>query len=222
MASATPPELAYQLGEESLEGASKSDFHLLKQALLNERNAPEILEYKSELVERIESQLDNQEALIEDLEADVDKSAIRFIFLHEKDRLKFLLKSYLRTRMRKIERYVEHILDTDELHARLAPHEGAYAQEYFVMIGKHLKEAVLEHLPESFQSLVKESANSETKDTIPTPDFDVHVFCRVLEDCGHIPIDSQGSTVDMEKDDVYIIRYRPIANLLYQNQVELV
>ena len=47
---------------------TQSDFQLLKQALLNERCAPDILQYETELVERTGEALARQEAVIDDLE----------------------------------------------------------------------------------------------------------------------------------------------------------
>ena len=47
---------------------TQSDFQLLKQALLNERCAPDVLQYETELVARAGEALSRQEAVIDDLE----------------------------------------------------------------------------------------------------------------------------------------------------------
>lgn len=44
----------------------------------------------------------------------------------------------------------------------------------------------------NFNSLVKESAASEQRDMIDSPDVESHVFCRVLTDCGAIAVDNHG------------------------------
>jgi hypothetical protein len=60
---------------------TQSDFQLLKQALLNERCAPDVLQYETELVERAGEALARQEAVIDDLEqlpdADLHRQARR-------------------------------------------------------------------------------------------------------------------------------------------------
>lgn len=44
----------------------------------------------------------------------------------------------------------------------------------------------------NFQDLVKESSASAGKDMVDRPAMDKHVFCRVLEDCGHVELDDEG------------------------------
>jgi len=44
----------------------------------------------------------------------------------------------------------------------------------------------------NFRELVRESSASADKDMVDRPDLDRHVFCRVLEDCGHVALDRHG------------------------------
>lgn len=85
-----------------------------------------------------------------------------------------------------------HILDNASLKARLSEREDAYAQEYFMLHGTHLKQTVGSQLPEAFSSLVRQVAAQTEKDMMPMPDLDKHVFCRVLGDLGQVPVDEQG------------------------------
>ncbi len=65
-------------------------------------------------------------------------------------------------------------------------------QDYFIKTGLHLKDAVTAHLPEEFNSLVRQSNVSEGHDMLSAPDLDAHVFVRVLEDRGAINLDPEG------------------------------
>ena len=65
-------------------------------------------------------------------------------------------------------------------------------QDYFIKTGLHLKDAVTAHLPEEFNSLVRQSNVSEGHDMLSAPDLDAHVFVRVLEDRGAITLDPEG------------------------------
>ena len=47
----------------------------------------------------------------------------------EIDRVKYLLASYLRTRLRKLEKYAFHVLSNQALHRRMSPHEFAFVNE---------------------------------------------------------------------------------------------
>eukprot|EP00798_Chlamydomonas_sp_ICE-L_P003202 gene3202-13222_t len=138
---------------------------------------------------------------------------------------KYLLKLYYKTRLRKIEKYAAMILDDDEMSKRLCKNEQAYCQDYFFVVGRCLKDSVLDHLPKDFQHLVKMSDMSEGNDLIPRPPLDSHVFCKLTDDVGLVTIKGGGEddqVVDMKKDDVFIIRYEAIADLVRDNQAMLI
>eukprot|EP00878_Enallax_costatus_P020524 GHUV01021701.1.p1 GENE.GHUV01021701.1~~GHUV01021701.1.p1 ORF type:complete len:129 (+),score=17.89 GHUV01021701.1:176-562(+) len=82
-----------------------SDFQLLKRALLNERMAPEILQYQEDLVERIKLGLQRQEEELVAMESQKEMDLVRQVLSYERDRVRYLLKSYLRARLQKIQQY---------------------------------------------------------------------------------------------------------------------
>ncbi len=51
---------------------------------------------------------------------------------------------------------------------------------------------MLSHLPEEFNSLVRQSNVSEGHDMLSAPNLDAHVFVRVLEDRGAVNLDPEG------------------------------
>jgi hypothetical protein len=59
---------------------------------------------------------------------------VRQLLSYERDRVRYLLKAYLR--------------------ARLSPAEVRFAQQFFVALGRSLKTSVLDDLPAQYQSLV--------------------------------------------------------------------
>lgn len=61
-----------------------------------------------------------------------------------------------------------------------------------MLSGSHLKTAAANHLPEAFNSLVRSAGAASHKDLVPTFNLDRHVFCRVLEDRGHVTVDDEG------------------------------
>ena len=66
------------------------------------------------------------------------------------------------------------------------------AQEYFVAYASHMRENVLEQLPDGFQDLTQQSETGTAKDTFPQPQLDRHIFCRVLEDRGTVDLGNDG------------------------------
>ncbi|KAK9904920.1 hypothetical protein WJX75_005594 [Coccomyxa subellipsoidea] len=202
----------------------ESDLILMKKAYINEKAAPELLEYQTDLLARLQDQVHNQEDTVANTDSThAEGSLVRAIWRLELARAKHLLRAYLRTRLIKLERHVTAVLDNPAMQARLSPLELQYAKDYFVKTGLHLKDAVLAHMPEEFNSLVRQSNVSEGHDMLSAPNLEAHVFVRVLEDRGAVNLDPEGDdVVELNKDDLYIIRYEPIRDLLKDNWVELV
>ena len=82
----------------------------------------------------------------------------------EVKRINYMLRVYLRTRLRKIESFVLHILDNADMYARLSPQEQEYARSYTDAMDHLFTSSVLTHLPENFDSLLKQSNASEEQD----------------------------------------------------------
>ena len=62
--------------------------------------------------------------------------------------VRYMLRGYLRVRLRKIEEYVMAILDDTDAMARLSEKERAFAQQYFRLFGVQMQDCLLMHLPE--------------------------------------------------------------------------
>jgi GINS complex subunit 4 len=195
---------------------------LSSQAIFNEKNAPEVLHYRDDLMDELQALVKQQEEAVEDLEKDHRHELKRTVFSLELKRAKYLLRLYLRTRLFKIESQAAHILGHQELIDRLSPLEQSFTQDYFIIAGKHLKASCLDQLPDNLQSLVKShSALSEGNDLIFAPNLDCHVFCSLLDDVGSIQLDEE-QEVDMKAGDLFIIRYEVISHLVQQGRAVLI
>ncbi|KAL9252926.1 DNA replication complex GINS protein SLD5-like protein [Drosera capensis] len=154
--------------DESLK--AESDVELLKRAWRNEKGAPEILEYQSALVRRSTQQIHHMEDLIEELTKRGDDPLIVSIYQIDLDRAQFLLRSYLRIRLQKIEAAMLHIAKTD-LWNRLSRQEQNFAQRCIEDMGSHMDESVLSKLPSGYQSNLKQSNASDEDDMVPEPNL---------------------------------------------------
>lgn len=197
-----------------------SDSLLLKEALACEKASPEILTFKEGLVGRIAEHLRTMDSKVASLDSDYAAELARTLYQYEESRVKYMLRSYLRVRCMKIEKYAMAILDDEVTLEKLSDKEREFAEGYVVMLGGHLKQTVLNHMPHGFESLVYQSAASAEKDMLPQPNLDTHCFCRVTEDIGIV--DLGNNTTEFSKDDLYVARYRPLRQLLEAEKIKLI
>lgn len=61
----------------------------------------------------------------------------RILYERDLQRTRWLIKSYYRTRIKKIEAFVQYYLHHEEYTARLSPQELQYATAYFTSIGRY-------------------------------------------------------------------------------------
>lgn len=76
-----------------------------------------------------------------------------------------------------------------------------------MLYGRHQKETILNHMPDGFKDIAKQSAGSVRGDMIPVPDQDKHVFCRVLADRGYVEMNNSGyavCTCSIQADDILL------------------
>ncbi|KAG0586087.1 hypothetical protein KC19_2G063100 [Ceratodon purpureus] len=199
-----------------------NDVEVLKRVWRNEKSAPEILAYESLLVERVQEQIANMEENILAAAESLDDMMLS-IFEMDVNRLMFLLRAYLRVRLSKIDKFALHVMRTADLWDRLSPQEQEYASKFVDVLSKHMHDSVLGKLEKEYESMMKQAASSEENDMIVEPNLDTYVFCRSKTALGTFQLDDKGDeTVDMMPNDLYILRYRPVRNLIETDRIELV
>ncbi|KAJ3062053.1 GINS complex subunit [Podochytrium sp. JEL0797] len=102
-----------------------NDLALVTQAWLDERGAPELLAFVAAPLERLLELLRAQEDAIDELSGD---DFVRSIYLLELERVRFVVASYLRVRLHKIELKTQAILNNPDVNLLLSEPELAYAQ----------------------------------------------------------------------------------------------
>lgn len=220
--------MASGAGERSLEDdyeslLSTTDAELLKRAWRNEKASPEILKFEAALIHRSRQQIQLMEETVGDFNKNgVDSLAVS-LYQMDLDRTMFLLRSYLRTRLQKIEKYVFHIENTSEVWNRLSRQEQTFAGSCAENLKKHLKDSVLSKLPNEYQSHLKQSSASEEDDMVPKPKLDTYVVCRSKKFLGAVLLDDSGEDpVNIEADDLYALPYQSIKSLVESGQIDLV
>uniref|UniRef100_A0A3P8YKL2 DNA replication complex GINS protein SLD5 n=1 Tax=Esox lucius TaxID=8010 RepID=A0A3P8YKL2_ESOLU len=192
----------------------------LEEAWLNEKFSPELLENKSEMVECVMEQLTHMEANLQRVrKGDVKASVHRM----EIDRIRFVLSSYLRSRLQKIEKYFPHVLEKEKSRADgdpsfLSPEEFAFTKEYLTNTETYLKSVALKHMPPNLQTVDMLKAE---------PCLDSFVFLRVRERQENILVEPETDeqreyVVDLEEGSQHLMRYRTIAPLVSTGAVQLI
>ncbi|KAH3802978.1 hypothetical protein DPMN_156676, partial [Dreissena polymorpha] len=141
------------------------------------------------------------------------------------DRIRYIVSSYLRCRLKKIEKFTAQVLEEeanrkDDDPSRLSPEEFAFAREYSSNLEGHIQHLALRHMPQNLQAL-------NNKQTAPRPNLDKYVFLRVNVATDGVlveeeTLDTGEEIVDLEKGDQHIMRYKPMMSLVNSGAVSLI
>ncbi|XP_031847309.1 DNA replication complex GINS protein SLD5 isoform X1 [Nomia melanderi] len=189
----------------------------MEEAWLNEKFAPEILPHQSDLVDCMFQQITHMEDNMKRLE----KGDLR-LMVHrmELDRIKFVVSSYLRARLEKIEKYTVHILAQETKRPReecyLTPAELQFAKEFLANIEVLFRKAVLQYMPGPFQAF-------EVNKLLVKPNMHAYVFLRANQKIEGIVLPgSLDQEVNFEPGSQHIIQYSAVANLVKSGAVQLI
>lgn len=167
----------------------------LESAWLNEKFAPEILPHQNDMVECMLGQIQHMEKNIDKL----PKNDFR-LFAHKMElcRIKFIISSYLRTRLEKIEKYSLEILNVERQRMEsetnyLTPAEYQYAQSYVDNMKSYLTTAALSQMPGNMQSF-------DVNKMAIHPNMNAHVFLKANETVNGIVLDGLNPDQDEEID----------------------
>ncbi|KAF9105852.1 GINS complex subunit [Mortierella sp. AM989] len=191
----------------------------LTQAWINERAAPDILQYEQLAVDGLLAKIEEQTAAIDELDSGSDTlMIISILYQTELERVKFVLRSYLRTRISKIERFCEYILSNeDKRFERLSTAERTYAQK---ATRQHYHSSFLSSLPQSLQ-LQSDIVFDRRLSMVSKPNIDEAVFCRIVSHIGQYQIDDDDEAF-LEPGQIFIFRYGAIRSLLEEGKIELI
>eukprot|EP00123_Amoebidium_parasiticum_P021377 comp6622_c0_seq1/m.2396 comp6622_c0_seq1/g.2396 ORF comp6622_c0_seq1/g.2396 comp6622_c0_seq1/m.2396 type:complete len:216 (-) comp6622_c0_seq1:173-820(-) len=197
----------------------EADLKKLQQLVISEKAAPVVLPYEKELIEDLMEQVENQASIVtENCDKDLTTMFLGQIYLMEVSRIQFLLKSYLRTRLWKIEQNALHIAKDSALMDRLSQQEKDYLEKYRKMVESLFNETALEQV-------ARAQSSSGQKSTIQVhaeqPDLNKYVYCRFLEDVHNFVIEDDGEEViaNFEKDSLFILRYEKAETLFREKKV---
>ncbi|KAJ1726038.1 GINS complex subunit [Coemansia biformis] len=136
------------------------------------------------------------------------------------DRVKYLVRSYLRTRLTKIEQHAMHYTREPLYRGRMSQNELDYAKGFVALEERHMRRSFLDQLPPHLRSLDETAGNG--LEMVTTPDMDAAVFCRVRTTVGEFQFDASEDPIVMKRSNIFITRYSIIRSLLEDGKVELI
>ncbi|XP_037091054.1 DNA replication complex GINS protein SLD5-like [Pollicipes pollicipes] len=235
MASMEDDEIIDGSGDEQEDITPADILQRLRQSWIDERMCPELLEYDGDVVDCMLDQIHQMEANLKRVSKTDFKISIHKM---EVDRIRYLIASYLRCRLQKIELYHRHLLASEELRRRLSPEELKFATEFQAGQESHFQEVALQHMPSSGASASQPESGSEpapsaegsrlgAAEATVAPSLDAHVYLRADVDCVGVLIadeagDSRTEELDLVKGSQYLLRYEPISKLLHKGDVHLI
>lgn len=192
---------------------------ILQNTWLNEKFAPELLPHQSDMLDLMLGQIEHMEQNISQL----DKNDFRYVAHQiELERIKYIVTSYLRCRIKKIEIFTRALLDDDNQRPvdkrRLSTEERQYAEAHMALIQKHFHQIAVQHMPANLQ---KESEKPSEREIV-TPNLMSHIFLRANESVASVVVGMNDEEVDLEAGSLHIMPYKLASDLLLDGKVQLI
>ncbi|KAF1916233.1 hypothetical protein BDU57DRAFT_224043 [Ampelomyces quisqualis] len=204
------------LAEVAVDSTSREtrDLQELTRCWVAERVAPEILPWPSQLMDRVLERIRRQIELVEDQTGNMDpKTNFKLIIIQtELERFKFLVRSFLRARIKKIDLHPLHIqarhtASMDTLQPLLSKSEYQYLTSHQSLLAAHYSSSFLSQFPASLQRLDDTTGGISMADK---PDEDKAVFVRALRDVGDIFVEGTDRRFEMKRGDVWVVRWSAV------------
>lgn len=237
------------------EVSPENDFRQLMKLWRNERCSPELLSYPfllmSRMLRRVQEQMDHIEnvsmGFLEDSEelepVSAPNNKLQLLCMEaELERVKFVIRSYLRCRLNKVDKYMLYLKQLEDheddpsitpLNELLSSHELHYHERHSAILLKLLNNSILKHMPPELQAI---NDTEGSVSMIDEPNWNKFVFTYVkgipddplLEQsesgkpCYTVSIPDLNEDVELTIGGIYVMPYSVIRDLLMQEKVELI
>lgn len=202
----------------------ENDLESLQKSWISERACPELLEYQTALLERILTRIRHQVEFIELNSIELQSHTVKDIKLQlmlvesELERVNFLIRGYLRTRLRKIDKFTLSIYNNEQSLKKLSPQELGYMDGHFKALSSLFNNQFLSHLPENLQPLDDTEGGISM---IVEPDLEEAVFVRVLNTISNAVLVGN-EEVELDQDGIYVMRYSSVRPHIHSGDVILI
>ncbi|KAJ3570996.1 hypothetical protein NP233_g4036 [Leucocoprinus birnbaumii] len=202
----------------------ETPLELLTRHWMNERHAPEILPAQEALLSSILDHLRRQSDAVQTLRGDPstsDDEHLRITLVQlDIERVKFIVRSYVRTRLYKIEKYARYITSSPDIQTRLTAAERDHASRHADLNDRHFNFSVLQSLPEP-QRHLDDDVPYYMPPMMTTPDASKPVFVHALKDCPPVVL-PDGTRHEMMKGHISLTHFSVVEHLVARGEAELV
>ncbi|TIC12655.1 GINS complex, Sld5 component [Wallemia mellicola] len=211
------------------EQSPESALSQLVRSWVAERGAPVVLEWQGEIVDEVMSQIEEQSKIVDSLKSDdrsTDEEHFQLILVQtEVERAKYVITSYVRARLSKIEEHAQYIVKNPSTHSNLSgideskngKRKHADVKRFWRLIETHYQMSVLQGLPTAMRGL-EDSHNG--KSMVIEPDLDRAIFIRARRNVGQVQLPQQ--SIELMKGDNYLVSFRDVSYLIASGAVEIV
>lgn len=192
---------------------------ILESAWLNEKLSPEILPHKMEYVDCMLEQIKYMESNIDrlpkgDLKVDIHKI--------ELERIRYIVTSYLRCRLKKIEQFASCILEEEAVrdadNRYLSDSELKFAVEFVQHLDTHF-DTVLKEMPWNLQTL--ENTEKRIK-----PNLNSYVFLRTKTSVSNVIVkdvfENREEEVTLDENSQHLLPYHSVSDNVKNDTVQLI
>lgn len=151
-----------------------NDIQILLNAWINEKTSPELLQFQDVVLVLLEL-CETQVLKIQNMATE------RSILELEIARIQYLIKSYLRVRLQKIEKYAFYYENNESF--KLSAQEQEYLKEYSRILKEYLLESGLETFPNALHGFDDYVGDLNM---ISSPNLNSSVVCKVLDNIGEV------------------------------------
>lgn len=207
--------------QEEEELSTREVLQRLHDAWINEKFAPELLENQIEVVDCLLGQIAHIEERIaaEKLQnrSNPKNKFAASVYKMEIGRIRFVISSYLRVRLDKIQRFIFHQLEQEEkvnedgsesnshsLYSKMTKEELKFAINYRADISEVFKKLALDYMPGAFKDFEPISSANDSINTssiasrnrkpdppVPRPNLNSTVFVKAVDDVTGVSIEDE-------------------------------
>lgn len=218
----------------------------LHDAWINEKFSPELLESHIEVVQCLLEQITHTEDNInKERSQNANNPKNRFaasVYKMEIGRIRFIISSYLRIRLEKIQHFIFHLLEQEEkamenssemnehlTYSKMTEEELTFARQYRTNIADVFKKLALDHMPGPFKDFAPlvSTITKKIDPPVPQPNMNSTVFVKAVEDVRGVTIEDEANRgrdedYDMPSGSQHIMTYKSVANLIRDGRVKLI
>ncbi|GAM25007.1 hypothetical protein SAMD00019534_081820 [Acytostelium subglobosum LB1] len=180
---------------------------------INEKCTSDLLPFQQEVVDEAMKQITLKEELCSKDITDTNQFTA-FIYEMEIERLKYLIRSYLRCRLQKVERYHAYITKKQYMKGRLSTDEMHYCNKYALLVENHFNQSFLHALDQGLDRM--------EPDSVQAPSMNQYVFCTPTMDIDDVQIGDDDQPVTLMQDGIYLLKYSSIHSLVETRKVNLI